>query len=103
MFEKACDDGYSQSCNNLGNLYSKGQSVKQDHLKAAKLWQKACDDEIGQSCSNLGVLYLKGQGIKHDYIKAIKLFKKACDLGYQRICDYFKKMNNSNIDIIRIN
>ena len=71
--------------------------------KAAKQWQKACDDEISPSCSNLGVLYLKGQGIKHDHIKAIKLFKKACDLGYQRGCDYFKKMNNSNIDIIRIN
>ena len=40
LFKKACDAGYVRACVNLGVAYRKGEGVKKDEPKAAKLYKK---------------------------------------------------------------
>ena len=67
LFEQACHGGIAEGCFNLGNLYAKGQGVKQDYEKATKLFEQACHGGDERGCYNLGVLYDKGQGVKQNY------------------------------------
>ena len=68
---------YPVGCNSLGNLYAKGQGVRQSYTKAAELYKKSCEGYAG-GCFNLGVLYAKGQGVRQNFTKAKELFGKTC-------------------------
>ncbi len=89
--QKACDTGMAVACQNFGDLYYKGQKVKQDHIKAANYYGKACDGGYFGGCSALAFMYEEGQGVKQDYAKAVKLYAKACK-GYS-----FKGCHRSGI------
>ena len=81
LFQKSCDSGNNDGCNNIGLLYIQGKGVNQDYSKAIEQFQKACDGGNGSGCFNLGIIYEKGKGVNQDYTKAIEVYKKACDNG----------------------
>ena len=138
-YEKACNAGYTESCskrfqlleeicnhnnafgcNELGILYYKGQSVKQDYNKATQFFEKACNGNNATGCNNLGFLYddLYNNQIKakqyyekacngnnsagcnslgllyeHDnQVKAKQYYKKACDLGNNSACQSYENI-----------
>ena len=65
----------------LGLLYSLGQGVERDYVKARDWFEKAAHkDEMG-AMINLGVLYENGQGVERDYAKAGESYEKAADKG----------------------
>ena len=93
LFEKSCDMGSAGGCNNLGDLYAKGQGVRQSYIKAKELFEKSCDMGCANGCNNLGFLYAKGQGVRQSYIKAKELFGKSCDMGNAAGCKNYAVLN----------
>ena len=61
----------------LGDMYSKGQSVPQDHAEAAKWYRRAAGQGVAAAQLNLGVLYSKGWGVKQNYVQAHLWFSLA--------------------------
>lgn len=75
FFEKSCDSGLGDGCNNVGVEYKNNG----DYLKAFSYLEKACDKGSSKGCQNLASLYLDGLGMNQDLNKAIFYYKKGCD------------------------
>ena len=45
-------------------MFEKGLGVKQDYVKASKLFEKGCNGGDSRSCFNLGVIYSEGEGVE---------------------------------------
>jgi hypothetical protein len=53
-FEKACNGGDMQGCNNLGRFYENGLGgVERDASYARTLYKQACDAGYSEACTNL--------------------------------------------------
>lgn len=70
--------------NNLGEMYYKGRSVKQDYEKARMLFESAAeqDDHLparAAAQNSLGEMYHRGHGVKQDFKKARKLFELVAE------------------------
>jgi TPR repeat protein len=53
-YKNACDTGNAKGCYNLGLMYYKGISVRQNKSKAKELFGKACKYGYAYSCSAVG-------------------------------------------------
>ena len=58
IFKKACDNGASSGCYNLGLMYYNGTNVEQEYFKAAEAFAKACNTGLRAPVllSNISVL-----------------------------------------------
>lgn len=52
-FQRACDYGLSEGCNNIAFLYANARGVKQSYTLAYKYWGKACSMGNASACANL--------------------------------------------------
>ena len=86
IFKKACNEGASSGCYNLGLLYYNGTEVEQEYFKAAEAFSKACDDGHTKACYNLGIMYVEGKDLRKNNIKALELFTKACGMNLKEAC-----------------
>jgi len=50
FYQKVCDAGDAQTCNNLGWMYEHGEGVAQDKAKAVARYQKAYDGRVAMGC-----------------------------------------------------
>ncbi|MGP1486117.1 MAG: tetratricopeptide repeat protein [Campylobacter sp.] len=80
----SCDGSNSASCNNIAEMYYKGQGVEEDKAKGIIYYKKSCD--VGEwnsyiAYGNLGEYYHDNG----DKFKATQYYKKACDLGKMKI------------------
>lgn len=95
FFTKACDGGFIEACNDLGQLYEEGKGVKQNGAKALKLYAKACESGIGSGCANVGKMYDLGLvGVVKDYTKARSYYAKACELNHSGACSNLGVLHN---------
>ena len=85
-FKKACNEGASSGCYNLGLLYYNGTEVEQEYFKAAEAFAKACDDGHEKACYNLAYMYQNGYGVRLDSKKALDLYEKTCSSGLGASC-----------------
>lgn len=99
--QEDCDAGDMTKCTTLGVMYSKGQGVTQDKIRAVKLYEQACNSNNTNGCFNLGYMYENGQGIGQDEIKAIQLYQKACDGNHTKGCLNLGLMYENGIGIIQ--
>ena len=83
IFKKACDEGASSGCYNLGLLYYNGTEIEQEYFKAAEAFSKACDDGHEKACYNLAYMYQNGYGVRLDSKKALSLYEKTCNTGIE--------------------
>ncbi|MFK5881493.1 MAG: tetratricopeptide repeat protein [Sulfurospirillum sp.] len=97
---KACEDGSSAGCNNLGGSYwnyiQQNGGIKKFPKMADKAFGalgKACDLKSLRSCMQLGYIYENMN--KQNFVLASKYYKKACDLGYKKACDKYKRLHAS--------
>jgi len=86
IFKKACENGASSGCYNLGLMYYNGTQVEQEYFKAAEAFAKACDDGHDKACYNLAYMYEKGYGVRLDSNKALSLYEKTCKNGVGASC-----------------
>lgn len=59
-FQKACDGGDADGCNNLGFLYENGKGVNRDYSKAKEFYGKACDGGYTMGCNDYTTLKKEG-------------------------------------------
>lgn len=62
---------------NLGELYSNGLGVSQDHDMARQWWEKAAARGFITAQLHLGYLYYQGEGVRQDYGMARQWWEKA--------------------------
>jgi len=86
LYEKLCDENYSDACYNLGTFYSNGMVVKQDFNKSAQLYKKACDMGTLNGCFNLANYYDYGVLGEKNYTKAVKLYTLGCNTNDADSC-----------------
>ena len=79
--KSACDRGEPVACTNLGYMYSAGNAVPVDAVRASGLYKKGCDGGDPHGCTNLGALYEKGKVVPVDDAHAAVLYKQGCDGG----------------------
>ncbi len=77
-FKKACNDGVSEGCTQLGIIYENGQGTRIDYKKALEYYQSQCNDGVSEGCTQLGIIYENGQGTRIDYKKALEYYQSAC-------------------------
>ena len=84
IWQVLADQGNADAQYNLGELYFKGEGVRQDYVEAARWFRSAAGKGDTDSQSMLGVLYFNGWGVKQDYVDAAHWFRKAADHGSTR-------------------
>jgi len=92
IYERLAEQGNAGAQYNLGQLYRKGQGVRQDNKEAIKWYRKATDQGHARAQYNLGVTYANGQGAPQDYVQAHMWFNLAASSG--------AKMAAKNRDIV---
>jgi len=80
-FNKAAEKGHVAAQSIVGNMFYRGNGVKQDYPEAFKWFNKAAKQGFADAQYWLGVSYYKGQGVKQNYSEAFKWFKKAAKQG----------------------
>jgi len=58
-------------------MYSQGQGVPQDYVKAAEFYQKSADQGFAPALAALGEMYIQGQGVPKDVEKGHGLLRDA--------------------------
>lgn len=66
----------------LGQMYSSGSGVPQDHAKAAFWYRKAAEQGEVRAQTSLGVMYKEGIGVAQDEKEAASLFRMAAEQGH---------------------
>uniref|UniRef100_A0AC35G0E5 Sel1 repeat family protein n=1 Tax=Panagrolaimus sp. PS1159 TaxID=55785 RepID=A0AC35G0E5_9BILA len=61
-FEKAVENGYAPSANNLGNLYNFGMGVEKSILKSFNYYKLAAEGGLTSAMCNLAHCYFKDVG-----------------------------------------
>jgi TPR repeat protein len=90
--ERAAAQGHLGAQYKLGEMYYRGEGVKQDYQKAREWYEKAAaQGHLGAQCK-LGEMYYRGEGVKQDYGKAVYLFEKAVERNYARAQFYLGAM-----------
>ena len=100
--EKGCIGKAPKACEALGSIYSTGQDVKHDNVKAKEYYLTAanldkmyCDDDGNTlSCYWLASLYRDGLGVEQNNTLAKHYFKKSCEKGDPSACEELAKVAN---------
>lgn len=66
----------------LGQMYSSGSGVPQNHAKAAFWYRKAAEQGHVKAQTSLGVMYEMGTGVPQDEKEAASWFRKAAEQGH---------------------
>lgn len=87
LYERACDGGSGDGCNNLALVYFEGRAgAKKDAKRARTFFQRSCDLGAAGGCGNLGYLLHAGEGGPRDEVRAIGLLTQACDGSFWESC-----------------
>jgi len=81
LFQRACDQGHAQGCNNLGLAYLAAKGVPEDYGTAMTYFGRACSGGFAEGCNNQGALYEHGQGVPVNLGDAQRLYAQACRHG----------------------
>lgn len=100
--KKSAEEGYAVSQFKVGEmLYSGGEGVKQDYLKAAEWFAKADMQEIAgakikltQSQYKAGVMFYKGEDVEQDLENALEWIQKAADSGHAKALSKIEKIRD---------
>ena len=77
LYNKACDGGVADGCNNLGYMYTHDKGVKRDMTRATGYFRRACDAGSWVACGNFAAQLEIGG----DRARAAQYYQKACELG----------------------
>jgi TPR repeat protein len=68
----------------LGYKYYNGESFKENHSKAFKMWKQAAERGHAAAQGCLANLYSNGDGISQNHKKAFKWYKKSAEQGFAK-------------------
>jgi len=79
--QQEAERGNAEAQFNLGNMYSNGQGVMKDFIKAYKWYRQAANQGQAEAQLLLGQTYHSGRIMAQDYREAIKWYQKAAEQG----------------------
>ena len=82
IWEPLAEQGDANAQTNLGTMYSKGDGVPQDDVKAAEWFRKAAEQGYPAGQHYLGFMYASGKGVPLDYVSAYAWFALAAAQEY---------------------
>lgn len=91
---RACNQGFTAGCQDLGAAYLKGDGTPRDAVRAAAAFEKACSGGLATACSNFGLMYYSADGVTRDREKGLAYLKRACDLGLANACRWSKEIQD---------
>ena len=80
--ENKAEQGDADAQFSLGRIYSQGEGVKQDYVKARKWYEAAAAQGNAAAQNNLGAMYFDGKKARQDYAKAQEWWEKAAAQGH---------------------
>ncbi|MBL8513022.1 MAG: sel1 repeat family protein [Betaproteobacteria bacterium] len=81
-YQRAADQGFAMSQNNLANLYLTGRGVEKNLKRAVEFSRAAAEQGIGNAAARLGTLYETGDGVPLDGAEAVRWHEKAAAAGH---------------------
>ena len=91
-YRRAAEQGKAEAQNNLGEMYYKGEGVRQDYKQAVQWFRNAAEQGVDEAQFYLGIMYYKGHGVRQDLALAQEWLGKACQNGYQDSCDNYQRL-----------
>jgi len=93
-FERGCELGGFESCNELGEMYLLGVGITSDEVVAVSNFRLACQNGSGSGCNNLawmqlferGGLELEFEEADERIPAAVETFSRGCELGNRFAC-----------------
>jgi TPR repeat protein len=82
QLQRATGLGEADAQHRLGQCYSEGDGVQQDHVEAVRLFRLAAAQGDAPAQHSLAVLCLDGLGVPQDHGEAIRMFRLAAEQGY---------------------
>ncbi len=114
LHRKACDGGFTASCEALKTLPDgqvkaaadellrhagtvsifgvNGKSVEDSQGDATAMFVRACDAGSMPGCAEAAARYRGGNGVAVDYGRALELYRKACAGGEGKACEDMKEI-----------
>ncbi|MBH23504.1 MAG: hypothetical protein CMH57_03370 [Myxococcales bacterium] len=86
VFQKGCDRGDADICNDLGLMYLPGRGVDPEPVRARGLFERSCEGGAPEGCTSLGLCMVRGEGGDADPRAAVTLFEGACQRDHARAC-----------------
>ena len=99
LYNKACDAGSGEGCNNAAYIHRRGLGVSKSYEKAVPLYAKACELNSGSGCNNLGHMYKHGKGVAKDLARAVAIRRKSCDLNSASGCHNLANMVRDGVGV----
>jgi TPR repeat protein len=90
LWARACREGWSSGCEDLGGAYLQGLVTARNPSQAAAFFERACTMGRGTACSNLGLMHYQADGLPRDEATGLRYLEKACALGFQEACHWRK-------------
>ena len=81
-YDRAAKQGDKESLTTVGRMYSLGEGVKQNAIKATEILVKRAEDDDELAEFYLGEMYDQGLGVRKNIDEAKKWYKKAADHGH---------------------
>lgn len=86
-YQKACNSGNPNACDNLGLIYNNAQlGVQKDDLKAFTYYKQGCELGFQGACYHLGNMLYYGLGSTKDILQAQNYFEQACSANIANAC-----------------
>jgi TPR repeat protein len=76
--KRACDLGDAYGCQQLGQMYWKGEGTTKDAAKGIAIFEKQCNSGKTFACEVLGVELASGKNVPKDVAAAEKWLIKGC-------------------------
>lgn len=86
LYERSCEGGAGQSCNELGFFAKQGRGVPESGAKAMEYWKRACALGSKDGCDSLGTGWRDGVGGEVNHAEAVKAYQTACALKDEYGC-----------------
>ncbi|USG60559.1 sel1 repeat family protein [Sneathiella marina] len=81
--EMAANEGDVVAQNNLGRIYSRGQTVPLDYQLARKWFTMAATEGFAPAQNNLGDMYANTRVLAKNYEEGLKWYRRAADQGHR--------------------
>lgn len=82
-YRKAADEGYAPAQVGVGDLYAKGDGVRQDHYRAQEWYKTATRlSRNADAHFKVGEGYFRGLGVPQDYGAALTYYRTAATQGH---------------------
>ena len=80
LYLVSAKEGYSLSYNNIGQMYSLGQGVQQNHKESMNWYKIGVKYKLSDSAHNIAAKFINGSGVEKNYTIALMWMNVALKL-----------------------